>query len=123
MRRTIKDQSSLVTDPNEVASIQHNPYVGAQKTMEMGHKFTILGALDTARGVGRGLTVGCFNNSAAVVFVATGDASMAAPTGPADGIPVPAYSYVFVALGQDNTIISNSANCFGYLVQDDTVIR
>lgn len=98
---------------------------GALKTVPSGHKLSNGGqALNAAVGFDFGKIVAVFNNSNVVTFVATGPtAAVSAPTGPTNGIPVPAYSWLYLSLGDDCYIISNSASVFAYSVDDETYVQ
>ena len=104
--------------------IAYSDAAGALKTVPSGHKLSNGGqALNVAVGFDYGKIVAVFNNSNVVCFVKTGDSSVAAPTNATNGIPVPAYSWQYVSLGDDSYIISNSANVFAFSVDDDTYVQ
>lgn len=105
--------------------IAYSDAAGALKTVPSGHKLSNGGqALNAAVGFDYGKIVAVFNNSNVVCFVATGPtAAVLAPAGPTTGIPVPAYSWQYVSLGDDCYIISNSANVFAFTVDDDTYVQ
>ena len=105
--------------------IAYNDSAGALKTVPSGHKLSNGGtALNAAVGFDFGAIVGVFNNSNVVVFVKTGPSSaVTQPTNPTNGIAIPAYSWLYLSLGDDCYIISNSANAYGYAVDDETYVK
>jgi hypothetical protein len=105
--------------------VAYSDAAGALKTVPSGHKLSNGGqALGSAVGFDFGKIVAVFNNSSSVAFVATGPtSSVAAPTDPTDGIPVPAYSWLYLSLGDDCYIISDSASVFAYSVDDETHVQ
>jgi hypothetical protein len=103
-----------------VDELVYNEAAGARKVLPLGGLLTPVGALGAAYNAGAGATVAVFNNTASPIFFAVGDAAVVAPTGPANGVPVPAYSYFYASLGANTHIIASSASGFGFLVSDDT---
>jgi len=83
----------------------------------------IKGSLATAVQVMAGSLIAVFNNSAAVAFVKTGDATVTAPTDGSNGIPIKPYDYLIISMGENSYIISNTADVFGYLINDETTYR
>lgn len=83
-------------------------------------KLTIMGALNTAKSISiSGANVAVYNNSTTTAFVKTGNSSVTAPTGGADGICLAPNSYTIIAMGTDTHIISSAATCFGYEIKSD----
>jgi hypothetical protein len=81
---------------------------------------SILGPLNAAVGVDLGSLVAIFNDSSTVAWAAMGTtASVAAPTGGANGIALRPNDYTILALYNNNYIICSTATCFGYLINDD----
>jgi hypothetical protein len=87
---------------------------GTLKTSDAGLDCSPIGALGSAVRVGAGASVRCYNNSNAVVWVKFGAQGVAAPTGYADGLPIPINSMVVYNSGASEWIISNAATTFGY---------
>lgn len=102
--------------------LAYNDPAGALRTIPVMPKFASYGvALDTAQGYDMGSMLGIFNSDTAVHYIATGpDNTVAAPTGPTDGIPVLPGQMVYVALGDDKYIIADAATVFAYEIDDDT---
>lgn len=111
--------------PNVSIENEYNDWAGACKVLgPVQGVLKILGSLGTP-GVKTpqfGATVAVFNNSATVDFVAVGPQTATAPTGGANGIPVPPYAYIYVSMGANQFIISAAATTFGYLVVDETYL-
>jgi hypothetical protein len=105
--------------------IAYNDASGALKTVPSGHKLSNGGqSLGTSVPFDYGQVLAIFNNSNVVAFVKTGPTTaVAAPTGPTNGIPVPAYSWLYISLGDDCFVISNSASVFAYTIDDDTYVQ
>jgi hypothetical protein len=111
--------------PADSQNLGFNQQAGAHKMLGpiLGNVL-ILGALGTAKSATqRGKLIAVFNNSATVAFAKTGDASVTAPTGGADGICLTPNAYTIIALFQDTHIICNAATCFGYEIVDDTFVN
>jgi len=93
-------------------------------------------ATTTTQGIDQGLSVPSgkggkaggyvliFNNSATVSFVKTGtDASnLPAPTGGANGIPIPPNDWLVISMGSNKYIRANAATTFGYVIDDESFI-
>ena len=123
-QRKIK-RTTNVLDHQEIANNEYNQISGAEKNLNVGPKLIprglIITASATAFGSGNGKIIEVYNNSAATLFFNSGDSSLAAPTGPANGIAVPANSYRLYAMGADTHLRSNDAtDLFFYEVDDDT---
>lgn len=109
---------------NRATDIAYNDAAGAAKVIgPLQGVLKILGALNAGVQVPqKGATMAVFNNSAAVAFVALGAQTASAPSSPANGIPIPPYSYIYVCMGINQFIISNVATVFGYQVIDETYL-
>ena len=108
---------------NAALDMAYNDKSGALKTLgtTKGHLLPI-GALNPGKEIALGSMVHVFNSDTAIHYVITGEAGVVtAPTGPANGIPVPPGEYIAISMGQDQEIISDSATVFGYLVDDETI--
>jgi hypothetical protein len=80
-----------------------------------------VGALGSAYNTQLGTTMMFFNSDTAVHYVKFGGAAVTAPSGPADGIPLPPGQLVVMNIGPTNSaVISDSALVFGYTVGDET---
>lgn len=127
-----------VSDEAHVANMTFNEKSGAQKNMEVGRKLlplnidattyttdaTTIRALPQA---GRNLAV--YNNSAAVHSATFGEsaAQSALAAGAVDasghvGIACKPNDWTYVAAGESQFIITDSALLFVYLIDDDTFI-
>lgn len=100
--------------------LAYNDRAGAYKMLgPILGKLSVLGALDTAKGVEKGSLVAVYNNSGAAVFVNSGAAAMAAPSS-TTGIAVPPNAYIIIAVGDDNYVRASSAAALGYLILDES---
>jgi len=83
-------------------------------------KVLILGALNAgAKPSKLGALIAVYNNSATTAWAKTGDDTVTAPTGGADGIALKPNDYTIIAMGADVKIITSTATCFGYEIVDD----
>lgn len=113
--------------PQAIGEQRWNDMAGADKVLPVHGRFKTpyLGALGAAKEVvgGKGMTVAVYNDSAVTAFVATGPtSSLAAPTGAADGVAIPPFSYHYIQMGEHLWIRSNVATTYGYELDDDTYI-
>ena len=99
-----------------------NQQAGAMKVMGLifGRVKVFMGDLATAKQADAGALVAVYNNTAAAIFVATGNSSIAAPTS-ANGIAIPPNSYLIIPMGDDNYIRASGAGAIGYWLQDDLI--
>jgi len=121
-QRLRKLTATNTRDPNEIGSAQFDPTSGGKRVLEVGKTLSILGTLDTAKFAVAGATVWCFNTDTAAHYVKTGGSSVAAPTGLADGIAIPAGDYFAVCMGLDTYIRSDSNKVGGYVQYDETTL-
>ena len=111
--------------------------IGAQKAMDMAYNdesgglkvvgqilgdLQPIGAISAIQKTEQGKTIALFNSDTAIHWVKFGDASVAAPTGFADGLPVPPGQYSFFSVGRNCGFRSDSALVFAYVLQDDTTL-
>lgn len=101
-------------DPARIGIKSFSNLAEVNKNSDAGLSWTPLGAANAAIRVGPKTPVMCFNNTGAVVFVSFGDQIMAAPSAPANGMPVPANSFVVYNSGDQTWVRASSANCFVY---------
>jgi hypothetical protein len=108
----------------KAAEVEYNQYAGAKKVMgPILGKLEPLGAANPAVSVNRGSTIAFWNSDTAVHYVAMGTppgTTPTTPTSPANGIPLPPSEYTILAMGQDNTFISDSALVYAFEVLDDS---
>lgn len=117
-----KKPSDAVSGGNEVLDISYNRYAGALKMLPVAGMLTPIGSLISAVALpDLGTTVAIFNPTGGVLYVKFGDSTVTAPTGGADGIPVPPSQYITLAAGPYGYVISNGP-MFGYLVGDDAYL-
>jgi len=110
-------------DMASVPSLVFNKYAGGNKTISIGPSLSILGPLNAAVGVPQGSALWIYNNSGTLAYVAFGQTSaVAAPSSPANGIPLPPNAYTYLSAGENSFVISNAATVFGYLVIDDSLL-
>jgi hypothetical protein len=78
-------------------------------------------ALGAVKKFDQGKTLALFNSDAALHWYRTYPATdtPTAPTGMADGVPVPPGQYMLIAMGNDTQIISDSALVFAFTIDDD----
>lgn len=117
-------------DSGSVDAASFNWQAGGQKNIEIGPSLQILGTLNgtgSLKKVGYGKSVRVYNNSASVGWIAffdvAGGDTPAAPTGLADGIAVPANSYITVSSGTKDSIVGSAATLGAYLIIDDSSVK
>lgn len=103
-----------ITDMGTLLQAIFADLAGSIKVSEGGLDLAILGALNTAVRVGPAAVIRVFNAGGATAYVAFGAQGMAAPTGPTDGIPVPAGQYLVVNSGAKEWVRASAATMFGY---------
>ncbi len=101
-------------DPAKIGISSYDARAQVQKNSDAGLSWKPLGSISTAVRVGKSTPVMVFNNSGSVNLVAFGDASVAAPTDPSNGLPVNEYERVVFNSGENEYIRSNSALVFVY---------
>lgn len=117
-----REDGNQVQDFQSIQSGTYDILAGGMKNVNVGPTLKILGALNVAVHVGKGNQLYVYNNTGAVHYVKFGDSAVAAPTSPADGIPIPANSYLLIGSGEDDYVRSDVATVFGYLMNDDTTL-
>ena len=107
-------------DGGSIEATEHDLTAAGNGSFVTEVTLAFLGALGEAKGVGFGANVRVFNSDVVTHFVTFGVAAMLAPTGPTDGIPVPAGQYLTVnSADLGGYIMSDSALVFGYrLIRD-----
>lgn len=99
----------------------YNDPTGGLKTLNLNGYLTVIGACGSAQQSPASKLVAFFNNTTSVHFVAFGTtSSVAVPTGPANGIPIPPNSYMYLSTGPNNYFISDSSSVFAYAITDST---
>lgn len=136
-RKTVRNTiNKAVYDPSNIASQTYNQYTGAQKNMEMGHRFIpiSLGATfttdaSTVRVIPAGCTLAIYNPTGAALSARASKAAAPAllAIGVTDaasgdvGVALAPNSYTFIATWDSNKIIT-SAGAITYIVADDTAV-
>lgn len=136
MSRNFRNTGSQAIDQGEIANQKYNQAAGADKVMIVGGHMKPLqiGASSyttdytTARKVGKGVTMAFYNDTGATASITIGDSAITALThGVTDangnvGLPVPSKSWLYINTYHSEYVISSSATCFGYIIEDDTSI-
>ncbi len=119
----VRSKASQDRYGNTATDYAFNQKAGALKQLgPILGKVLNMGALNTAKDAGRqGALVAIYNNSGSTAFAKTGNATVTAPTGGADGICLPPNEYTILALGTDTHVITNTATCFGYIIDDELI--
>jgi hypothetical protein len=108
-----------IVDPSSIIQYLFDDATQVMRTAESGHDFKPIGALNAVTRIGAGVTIRCYNNTGAVHWVKFGTSAVTAPTNFADGLPVPANSFVDYNSGASEYIISDVATMFGYTASAD----
>jgi hypothetical protein len=98
----------------------YNDFAGAVKKIPLYGSLIPLGAANAVTLVSMGATIFFYNNSDAVDWVAFGDGSVTAPSGGADGLPIPANTLIGYSAADNSAFISIADTTFAYLLQDET---
>ena len=110
----------------KISDVVYNDQAGANKSMGL-----IMGVLTPqgAIGASTGLPgkeaplIALFNNSNVVDWVITSTVTIAAAPTSANGIAIPPYSYITIAVPYGHSFIrGGTANVLMYLVEDDSYI-
>jgi hypothetical protein len=102
----------------------YNDAAGASKAINMLGHLVPLGAANTVQSPGQGRTIAFFNSNASTVrWVRFGNNTVTAPTGYADGVPLPPGEYTILGLGPNTSYIANNADVFAYEVVDETFLN
>jgi hypothetical protein len=113
-------------DIGRIHNEQYNEPAGAVKVLgpTLGQLIPI-GALDSAKNLtDPGKLIAIWNSGTSAHNVAFGsDSSVAAPTGPANGIAVPPGVYTVLAAGPNLWVIADDAEVFGYIIVDDSYLK
>lgn len=125
MAKKTKNSSS----PSLQAQLKFSDDSCTDKVSESGHNFFhgtsnaegLLGDLAAGVVVDKYSPVYVFNTTGSTAFVAFGDAGLAAPTGGANGIPIPAARGLMLNSGDNTVIRSSVAGLFGYTPVSDIV--
>ena len=105
------------TDPSKIQQDIFSSLAKVYKVAQAGLSWLPKGTATVAMRVDPSTPVMFFNNSSSVVFVkfAPTSTGIAAPTGPSDGLPVPANQTVVYNSGSNSYYISSSAAVYAYL--------
>lgn len=108
-----------VVSPSTIDLNLYTVDANSKRDTEGGQHWNPLGPLGAATYTGAYRSVLVFNSTASTHYVAIGGSSMAAPTGPSDGIPVPAGRSVVINTGAYDCVRSDSAGVYGYWAPDN----
>lgn len=103
-----------ITDPAKRDQASFADFAQTLRTAEAGLDLTPVGAIAPAVRIGESTPILVFNSGASIAYVAFGAQTVAAPTGPANGIPVLPNEKLMLNSGPNAWIIASSAAVFGY---------
>lgn len=129
-------------DPSSIDNLTYNERAGARKSMDVGRALLPIpipaGAFSTDASTKRilpsaGMQLAIYNNSAAVHAVTVGDGTVTAqaagavqtagsPTAPFVGVACTPNSWTYLATGQWNNVVTDSALLLVYIVDDPSYI-
>lgn len=124
--------NNSANDSGAIESSQNNAYAGGKKVLEVGPDFqkqgtnAFVSGQDFSAGgsVHPWSTLWIYNNSTSVAWVALSTAVIAgAPTGYANGIPLPPNSWSQLSSGPNSFIYTSAATVGTYIMNDDTRAR
>lgn len=103
-----------VTNAGTVVQAVFADLAAVIRTVNAGLDWKPVGALGTAVRVTENTPVMVFNSAGAVAYVAFGIQTMAAPTGPTDGIPIAAGEKFVLSSGDFAWVRASAATVYGY---------
>jgi len=103
-----------ITDLGTILQSIFADFAGVIKTAESGLNLTPIGALDSAKRIGKNTPILVYNNDTSDHFVTFGADGVSAPSDATDGIPVLAGETMMLNSGDNAWVISDSASVFGY---------
>jgi len=118
-----RPKSSLVTSAGEIGQLQFNERACAQKNLTIGGVYDILGNAAAAIRVGPFAALMVVNTDSAAHYIKFGNATVAAPTGIADGIFIPTGGVLYVSSGLNAYIRADDAKVGVYKVQDNVIAQ
>ena len=128
-KKRVNRNNSAVSS-NEVDSTQNNAYSGGKKSLSVGPDFkkqstnTFISGLDASAGISINpwSQLWLYNNAGAVAWVAMGTATLAAPTGFSNAMPLPPNAWTKLAAGENSLIRTSAATVGLYCINDDTSV-
>lgn len=122
--------NSATLGANDMAGIVNNARAGATKTMSVGPQLQIPPGATQVQGISAaagikvnpGTSLWLYNNSGATAWatMAPATATLAAPNGIANGIPLAPNTWTYLNMGDNAQLQTSSATVGVYMVQDDT---
>jgi len=135
MSKNVRTNQDQALDQGTIANLGFNEAAGVHKVAQAGLKLkpfclvpdtTYTTDFSTRRNVGQGVTLACYNSTAAALAITTGDITVTAlAVGVANaagkvGIPVPANSWFYLNTFTDTHAITSAAGLMVFIVEDDT---
>jgi len=102
-------------------SFLYDLLANAQRNLDLGPVLSFIGPVNAEFFVDRGAQLWIYNNAGAVAFVAFGATGIGVPTA-ANGIAIPANSYIRACSGADQFVRGSAATVLAYQVADDTTL-
>lgn len=112
----------LTTSAGEIGQLQYNEQAFAQRGVDAGGVYDIIGPAATAVRVGEFASLRIVNTAATWAYVAIGGAAVAAPTGLADGYGIPPNSECFLSTGDKGAFVRASAATVGVYKLIDSIV-
>lgn len=103
-----------LTDVWKIIQAAFSDDAQVERASESGLSWQPMGAAANAVKVGSSTPVMVFNSAGSIAYVAFGAAAMAAPSAPANGIPVPAGATIIVNSGDNEYVRASAATVFVY---------
>lgn len=103
-----------VSDPGRIGQKSFSLIAEVQKNSDAGLSWTPLGEASAAIRVGKKTPIMLFNSTGVIGYVAFGDSAMAAPTAPANGIPVLPNSIIILNSGENEFVRASVNTIFAY---------
>ena len=124
-----KKAKGNATGPGNQSQLRFNEGAVSDKVSESGFHFFygasnaegLLGDIAAGADVPKFRPVMLCNSTAGNLFVAFGDSGLAAPTGGANGVMIPANSCVVLSSGDNVRVRSSAAGVFAYVADDNVV--
>lgn len=103
-----------LTDIGTIQQAVFADNASVNRVAEAGLDLLPVGSLSNAVRIGEATPIMIFNSGGAVAYVAFGAQDMAAPSGPTNGIPVPAGQLLMLNSGASAWVRASAATVYGY---------
>jgi hypothetical protein len=118
----LRPKTKITTSAAEIGQLAFNEASYAQRFVEAGGVYEILGAGDTRKRCGKFSSLRIINTAGTWAYVKFGDNTVTAPTGLTDGHGIPPNSEAFLSSGEVGDYVIASAATVGLYKLVDNVV-